>query len=153
MLVVHRRCRLNLVGNLYDYLSTPVLDTFKHVMPLTSLIEPQHFADFGLQLVRVDQLGDCIQSVGVQFDEEKQRPDTVPCRFFLGGLGRRRNEHAAALENTKRAIECVAAGLGTSSSNVTSGGPKLCTRTAFIAFHPYTQASRGQISSRPRGVL
>jgi len=31
---------------------------------------------------------------------------------------------------------------------MTSDGPKLCTRTAFIAIHLYTQCLRCQISSR-----
>src|SRR6266542_3404940 len=40
--------RIRLVGDLYDNFAAPVRCAFEHLMSLTSLIEPQHFADFGL---------------------------------------------------------------------------------------------------------
>ena len=43
------RCRITapISGNLYDNFAAPVRRAFEHLMCLTTLIEPQHFAHFG----------------------------------------------------------------------------------------------------------
>jgi hypothetical protein len=48
---INCRCgesKRRLIGNLYDNFAASVRRAFEHLMSLTSLIEPQHFADFGL---------------------------------------------------------------------------------------------------------
>jgi hypothetical protein len=74
--------RAPLVGYLYNNLSAPAGRTFEHLVPLARLVEPQHFAHFGLEFPGVDHSSDCCQAVRRYFNEEEKRTNAVLLGFF-----------------------------------------------------------------------